>query len=358
MKPQNNHLDFCNQEFYVGIDTHLKNWKVTIRFNGIELKTFSMNPSPRELFNYLNKNYPNGNYHLVYEAGFSGFWPVREFNNLGLHCIVVNPADVPTSNKEKVNKCDPIDSRKLARELENNSLKGIFVPNIFQEELRDLMRLRFRIVQNQTRIKNRIKSFLHTKGIKIPLHFTGNKRWSYNFIIWLEELNLSSSAGNFTLKNMVLQFKVLREQNKLVLQELRQQAKSETILPIIDSLISVPGVGFITAMTLFTEIMDINRFPNQDKTDAFVGLVPSISSSDDNIYTNGISFRDNKFLRPLLIEAAWMAIRTDPALTLKYKELTMRMKPQLAIVRIAKKLLSRIRHVWVNLDNYEVALVA
>ena len=150
-------ISFAGCHFFIGIDTHLSNWKVTTRLNGVELKTFSMNPSPNELFNCLNKNYPEGIYHIVYEAGFCGFWPQRKFKDLGLNCIVVNPADVPTSNKEKVNKNDPIDSRKLARELENKSLKGIYVPDLFHEELRDLVRHRYRIVQNQTRIKNRIK---------------------------------------------------------------------------------------------------------------------------------------------------------------------------------------------------------
>ena len=46
-------LTFSNSQFFSGIDTHLKNWRVTIRNCGIELKTFSMNPSPDELYKYL-----------------------------------------------------------------------------------------------------------------------------------------------------------------------------------------------------------------------------------------------------------------------------------------------------------------
>ena len=60
--------------FFIGTDTHLKNWRVTTRLNNIELKTLSMNPSPDELVNYLRKKYPGGIYHIVYEAGFCGFW--------------------------------------------------------------------------------------------------------------------------------------------------------------------------------------------------------------------------------------------------------------------------------------------
>jgi hypothetical protein len=47
-------ISFTDSHFFVGIDTHLKNWKVTIRLNSIELKTFSMNPSP--IVNNKNKN--------------------------------------------------------------------------------------------------------------------------------------------------------------------------------------------------------------------------------------------------------------------------------------------------------------
>ena len=59
-------ISFAHIHFFVGIDAHLKNWKVTIRLDGLELKTFSMNPSPLELLAYLQKQYPDGIYHLVY----------------------------------------------------------------------------------------------------------------------------------------------------------------------------------------------------------------------------------------------------------------------------------------------------
>lgn len=350
---------FSGSHFYIGTDTHLKNWRVTIRLNGIELKTLSMNPSPEELHNYLRKKYPGGTYHIVYEAGFCGFWAARKFKELGVDCIIVNPADVPTSNKEKVNKNDPIDSRKLSREFENKSLNGIYIPDIFHEELRSLMRLRYRVVQNQTRAKNRIKSLLYTRGISIPEEFKKNSRWSASFINWLEkEIKFDTTAGSYCFLNLIAQLKELRIHNKSILKQLRDEAKQEQIAPIIKALQSVPGIAFIIAMSLYTEIIDIKRFTKEDQLNTFVGLVPSTRSSDENIYSNEISFRQNKFLRPLIIEAAWQAVREDPAMTAKYKELCKRMKPQDAIIRIAKKLLRRIRHVWLKKEEYVYALVA
>lgn len=353
-----NKISFTNSHFFIGIDTHLKQWKVTVRNSGLELKTFSMNPSPDDLYKYLSSHYPDGCFFIVYEAGFCGFWPQRRFNQLGINCIVVNPADVPSSSKEKVVKTDPIDSRKLARELENNSLKAIYIPDIYAEQLRSLMRLRFRLVQNQTRTKNRIKMLLYNYGIIIPKEHTTNSRWSGYFIHWLKSVRLSSSAGQFTLDNMLLQLEQTRIHLKNVLKQLREESKLENISAVISSLTSVPGIAFITAMSLFTEIIDIKRFSSFEQLASFVGLVPSVYSSGETEYTRGISFRHNKFLRPLLIEAAWTAVKKDPALTLRFNELIKQMPKQKAIIRIAKKLLRRIRHVWLYQDSYVKALVA
>ena len=118
MNRENNTLNFKSQSFYIGLDVHKKQWTVTIRSNRMQLKTFSMDPSAEKLYNYMEKNYPGGLYHTVYEAGFCGYKIHRELEGYGFDSIIVAPTAVPTSNKEKNQKRDPVDSRKLARELE------------------------------------------------------------------------------------------------------------------------------------------------------------------------------------------------------------------------------------------------
>ena len=46
-------IDYTNHDFFLGIDVHQKNWKVTIRANRMQLKTFSMDPSPEQSKNAL-----------------------------------------------------------------------------------------------------------------------------------------------------------------------------------------------------------------------------------------------------------------------------------------------------------------
>ena len=71
----------------------------------------------------MRRNFPGGIYHCVYEAGFSGFWIHEELNKNGMDCIVINPADIPTTHKEKDRKTDKIDSRKLSRCLSHGELE-------------------------------------------------------------------------------------------------------------------------------------------------------------------------------------------------------------------------------------------
>ncbi len=142
---------FEGQSVYVGIDYHKKSWKVSIYGEQYEQKTMSRNPDAGQLVRYLEKNFPRADYHAVYEAGFSGFGSCRRLRDLGVNCIVINPADVPTSQKEKLQKTDKADSRKLARSLRSGELSGIHIPDRQLEADRGLVRQRFRIVKDIAR---------------------------------------------------------------------------------------------------------------------------------------------------------------------------------------------------------------
>lgn len=60
----------------------------------------------------------------------------------------------------------------------------------------------------------------------------------------------------------------------------------------------------------------------------------------------------------MLIESAWIALRKDPALLMKFTELSKRKEKSRAIVSIAKKLLRRIRHLWLEEEQYICGLIA
>ena len=358
MKDKNNKLNFTGQRIYIGLDVHKKSWTVTIYFQGIILRTLSMVPSPEGLVKYLHKNYPNATYISVYEAGFCGYWIDRKLRALGINNIIVNPADIPTKQKEKRHKTDKVDSKKLARELSNNNLEGIYIPSEENESIRALSRLRRQITKDQVRLKCRIKSLLHFVGIELPEN-SELKHWSGKFIKYLSELELKYQAMKLTLERLLESLRQGRQILVNIVKDLREIVKEEDIdKRIIKFLQTVPGIGFITAITLYAEIMDINRFRKFDHLSCYIGFSPATDSSGEKETVVGLSNQQNKYLRSMLIESAWTAIRKDPALTQVYGTLVMRMGTQKAILRIAKKLLSRIMYVWKNEKDYVFAVVS
>ena len=354
---KNKEISFKGQSFYIGIDVHKKQWYVTIRSNGMELKTFSMSPNPEELSRYMERKYPWGKYHSVYEAGYCGFWIDRRLKEKEIINIVVNPADVPSIGKEKINKTDKIDSRKLARELENGTLKGIYIPSRFQQELRSLCRLRYTMVKENVRIKNRIKGMMNFYGIELPPH-SECYHWSGRFIKHLEEVRLEYKMGNDCVEMCLEELKERREKLLRITKKLREAVRENNLEEEIKKLYSsVPGVGFITAITLYTEIMDMSRFTNMEKLAGYVGLVPVIRSSGEKQTVLGLTIRNSKYLRGMLIESSWIAIKEDEAMYSYYCELIKRMSKTRAIISVARKLLSRIRHVWMSNEEYVCGVI-
>jgi transposase len=345
---------FEGKDFYVGIDVHKKQWTVTIRHQGLSLKTFSMDPSPEALKGHLERQYPGGRYQVAYEVGFCGFWIERRFRELGIDCIVVNAADIPTAHKEKDRKQDPVDSHKIARELEKGELRSIYIPSEEDQHLRSLCRLYHSVVGDVTRVKNRIKEHLYFNGVELPKH---SSHWSGRFIAHLRSLSLDNGPARDCLLVWLEELEQHRKRLLQVLQKLRKYLRQPGREKVFRNLMSVPGVGFKIGMTLYAEIMDMRRFRSLDQLKSYAGLVPSTASSGEKERVRGMTYRRNRYVRYAIIEAAWVAIRNDGALLATYNKLIVRMKKQEAITRIAKKLLNRIRYVWIKDSPYVVGVV-
>lgn len=354
MKVKNNENMYTGQDVFIGIDNHLKNWKVSIMLENCEFKTFSQNSCAKTLSNFLERNFPGCKYYSAYEAGFSGFSTHRSLEAYGIKNIVVNAADIPTTDKERKQKEDKRDSRKIAKALRSGDLEAVYVPSCELDELRCLVRYRKTLVKEISRNKTRIKSFLHYHGVKIPLELSSaSKYWSGKFTQWLETIKLTTEFSHIVLRNLLETTLQLREKLLKVTRKLREISRSENYSKKINVLRSIPGIGLIMSMTIITELFDINRFKSLDRLCSYVGLVPTTNSSGDTEKTGSITPRSNQSIRSGIIECAWIATRNDPTLALVFCELCKRMKPNEAIIRIAKKLLNRIRFVLKHEKEYE-----
>ncbi len=350
---------FDGQSIYVGIDYHKKSWKVSIYGEEYEHKTMSRDPDAGQLVDYLERNFPGADYHAVYEAGFSGFESCRELRRLGVNCLVINPADVPTNQKERLQKTDKADSRKLARSLRSGELEGIHIPDKQLEADRGLVRQRFRIVKDIARQKNRVKSLLFQFGISIPSRFTlGQTRyWSKAYTNWLMEVPEETPGVKQIIGNYVRIVENMRNELLVVNKQVRRLSQSPRYRDNCRLMLTVPGIGVISAMTILTQIGDFARFRQLDELCNYIGLVPRMYGSGDKMVVGKLVNRGRKELKIMLIEASWVAIRKDPALMAKFNELAKVMPKNKAIIRIARKLLNRIRYVITHQQGYECGVV-
>ena len=349
-------ISFKNKSIFVGIDVHKKSWKVCIIFEGIEHKFISQAPSAEILGKTLRHTFPGGKYYSVYEAGFCGFSVHEALKSEGINNIVVNPADVPTTDKEKKRKTDRVDCRKLARCLSRGDLQSINIPEKEKQEDRSLVRLRRTMVKDQTRDKNRIKSAISCYGIIISDE-KAESHWSKKYIECLREELKSLGSLSTTIELLLEDMMSKRKRVADVTRKIRELAKNPKYSRKVEILMTIPGVSILTAMTILTEFGDLKQYNRLDKLVSYVGLTPNESSSGEKENKLSMTKRGNKFLKHVIIESAWTAVRKDPSLMLAYSKYSKHTLKTKAIVKIARKLLSRIRYVLLKEEDYRILTV-
>lgn len=348
--------NFEGQIINVGMDIHKISWDLGIHLNDMFVKIVHQKPSPQIMANYLKQHYPGARYIAAYEAGKFGFWIQRQLTALGIECLVVNPADIPKSQKDTLQKTDPRDARNLGLRLQSGVLHSIHIPDEQQEADRVFFRHRKRIWKDLTRCKNRIKGMLAFSGINIPDQYD-NASWSHNFINWLKSLDCKQQSRRSALNYMIAQMEFLRKELLSISNAIRKMMREQRYKTNYYLLRTIPGIGPLTAASLLVEIGDVHRFETFYHLNSFVGLLPMEHSSGQSENKLSLTVRKHRQLRSDLVESAWTARRTDPAMALYFHEQIKRKDSKIVIIKIARKLLNRIRFVLINQQPYEFGIV-
>jgi transposase len=345
--------NFSTIQLYIGIDVHKKQWSVSIFSDATHHRTFSQPASPDALKSYLNHHFPKARVVCAYEATKLGYWIHRRLSDFGYTCLVVNAADIPTSNKESNNKTDPIDSRKIAKALRAGLLTSIHVPTQTTEGDRQLFRYRRRLLGDLTRIKNRIKDKFLFTGTIIPDEFD-NSNWSKAFLRWIKTAKLPDSSTRLTVDYLLEQYQLIYRHFLKVSIDVRKLQRTTRYKGNAKLLRTIPGIGPLTTVELLCEIEDVNRFTCFKKFNGFIGFKPGSHSSGEHDWKGSMTYRRHKSLRSSLVECAWSTVQKDPAILNRYNELKERLTGKRAIIVIARKLVSRIYHVLKTQQPYHL----
>ena len=329
---------------YFGIDLHNRQWQVTIRTEDVELFHGSI-PGNWEALQKLLDRYVTPTIHVVYEAGYFGYWLHDRLVEYGAaDCIVTPPSLILQESGNRV-KTDRLDSRKLAMLLSRGMLKRVWVPDREGLGHRQIIRRRRQLVRDRVRVQCRMKAELRFYGIEFGEH---QGRWSKKFVERLRCLNLGDRWKTVNFRQLIDEYDYLdgaiRKQNEMI----KELASLERYNERAKILQTVPGIGLLAAMEILVELQDVSRFQRAKQLAAYVGLTPSQYSSGEHVRMGHISRCGTSSLRGVIVEIAWRLIMKDEQLRKQYEEIKRRAGAKRAIVAIARRILLRVRRMLLD----------
>jgi len=342
------------KEVFVGIDVHKESWQVTVRTEGEEVFHGRI-PSQYHALQKILDRFRGSKIKVAYEAGPCGFGLHDQLKEDGVEGIVVPPSLIPIESGNKV-KTDKRDSRKLARLLEGNLLKRVYVLTQEDRADRELLRTRRQIVEHRNDVARQIKSKLLFYGIRSP--FSAKAGWSKKFIRWIKDLNLEWGSVKVSLQSLTELYEYLTRQIVGLNRKVGELSRSDKYRGRVKLLRSVPGIGILIGMEILVEIQDMARFQRADELASYIGLTPSEFSTGQYVRQGRITRCGNKRVRTCLVESSWHLITKDPWMRRKYDRLKQWKGGKRAIIAIARNLIIRIRRILLNQEPYVIGAVA
>lgn len=339
--------NYTSKTVYIGIDVHKKTYAVTAICNKEVIKKDTMIANPDKLLKYITKYFEGAKVYTAYEAGFSGFHLHRFLIKKGIKNIVVHPASIEVSSRDRV-KTDKRDSLKIAKHLSNAMLRGIKIPSKKRENFRSITRMRNQLVENRKRTGNHLKSLLFLHGI---IEADDNRQITKKWIKWLMCLSLDEDV-KFCIETHVDEWLRLSEKILEINKKLSEQAKKDKDVDVMYR--AVPGIGALSARILANELETMRHFTNEKQLFSYTGLTPSERSSGENKRQGNISRQGRSILRKILVQVAWRAIKQDESLLEFFDRVSMRGGKKRAIVGVARKMIGRIRATFISGELYVV----
>ena len=239
------------------------------------------------------------NLNICYEAGPTGFVLGRRLIKLGLECVLCSPSKTERKPGEKI-KTDKRDAQKLAKLYKNGDITPVRIPPELDEAVRDVCRARTDAVDDLSRAKQRLNSFLLRHGFR----YSGKARWTPAHMRYLRELTMPTDAQKIVLEAYIQAIDLSETRVKELKENLIKLLAAWEWKPVVDALMGCKGFQEVAATTIIAELGDLRRFDNPRKLMSFLGLVPSEHSSGGTRRQGSITKCGNSHARWMLIECA------------------------------------------------------
>lgn len=231
-------------------------------------------------------------------------------------------------------KSDPIDARTIADLLRCNLLPACYVLPPHLRDLRRLLRYRNLVVRQSVRMQNKMAGLLMESGAPFDKRRLHGKKYFAELMKSLQEVPESVRDLLRMSRGSMEMFESTQKQliNRLLLDPALEQR--------VERLMSIGGVGPITALTWALEIADPHRFSSIADAVSYCGLTSAFRSSAGKQQRGPISKQRNAWLQTTLIEAAQLAPRWNPQLAALYARQREHGHANRATLQVARKLVA------------------
>jgi transposase len=251
----------------------------------------------------------------------------RQLASKGFDVLVSHPKKTRYIAEANI-KSDRVDSKAIAELARLDALPLAYVPNEETAILREKVRRRAFLVRQRAKLKVKIKSVLTYEGIKPP---SDNGLFTLKGVEWLRSLSLEPVDSYLRIMS------TFNREIKLLSRQLLGLAEEDEDVKL---LMTIPGIGYYSALLVKSEIGDISRFPFGERLCSYAGLVPSTRASGKAVRHGAITKEGSRWLRWVMIQAAQTHVHMfDSTVTRMYNRVAQRRGHQVALTTAAHKLL-------------------
>jgi transposase len=280
-------------------------------------------------------------------CGGAHYW-ARRFRQHGHTVKLMAPQFVKPYVKS--NKNDMADAEAIGEAVTRPTMRFVPIKELTQQDLQALHRVRERLVKARPALINEIRGLLSEYGIILPQGIT---KFRHGLLPMLEQEQAKLTAlGREIFRQLYEEWLTLEQRLAYYNEKLEAICQAH---PVCQRLLTIPGIGPLTATALVAAVSDAAHFKNGRQFAAWLGLVPRQHSTGGKPRLLGISKRGDRYLRKLFVHGAratmrWSRLKNDRR-SQWLRALIQRRGTNRAVVALANK---NARIAWVLLATDQV----
>jgi transposase len=284
---------------------------------------------------------------ILLEASTESEWVAQVLEGCGHEVIVADPNFAPMyATRSKRVKTDARDARALCEAARLGAFRAVRRRSQRQRLRQAELAVRDSLVRARTQQINLCRALLRGAGLRVRSGAAGN------FVRRVGESEVEARLRE-TLAPCLAALEALGAELAGCERRMMEQARSDEV---VRRLLTVPGVGVVTALSFVAAVDEVGRFPHAKQVRAYLGLVPSEHSSGERQRRGGITKAGNSRVRRLLVECGWHLLthRSEAGKGLRRwgERIARRRGSKVAAVALGRKLAGILFALWRDGSEY------